>query len=64
MWFVLIIQNILTACDFDMKFNLFKWEGTIKNTLSRKDKVIIFRDNVKSQIKHIRTLKKNIYKKK
>ena len=70
MWFVLIIQNVLTACDFDMKFTyiyiyiyiLFKWEGTIKNTLSRKDKVIIFRDNVK--YKYNRYLHKKIIKKK
>ena len=48
-------QNILATCDFDMRFTyvLPGWEGTasdsriIKNALSREDKLIIPRDNVK-----------------
>ena len=48
-------QNVLETCDFDMRFTyvLLGWEGTasdsriIKNALSREDKLIIPRGNVK-----------------
>ena len=48
-------QNVLAACDFDMRFRyiLPGWEGTasdlriIKNALSMEDKLIIPRGNVK-----------------
>ena len=48
-------QNVLAACDFDMRFTyvLPGWEGTasgsriIKNALSREDKLIIPRGNIK-----------------
>ena len=48
-------QNVLAACDFNMRFTyvLPGWEGTasdsriIKNALSREDKLIIPRGNVK-----------------
>ena len=49
------IQNVLATCDFDMRFTYFlpRWEGTasdlriIKNALSREDKLIIPKGNVK-----------------
>ena len=48
-------QNVLAECDFNMRFTyiLPGWEGTasdsriIKNALSREDKLIIPRGNVK-----------------
>ena len=48
-------QNVLATCDFDMRFTyvLPGWKGTasdsriIKNALSREDKLIIPRGNVK-----------------
>ena len=48
-------QNVLAVCDFDMRFTyiLPGWEGTvsdsriIKNALSKEDKLIIPRGNVK-----------------
>ena len=50
-----ITQNVLAACDFDIRFTyvLPGWEGTIfdskiiKNSLSREDKLIMSRGNVK-----------------
>ena len=55
-----ITQNVLAACDFDMRFTyvLPGWEGTasdsriIKNALSREDKLIIPRGKVKLNTKY------------